>query len=179
MRARLFFVLLLLGIFPVFSQQVGKHGPHHGELIKSFDKAKEFPVESQFPIDFEEYTYLYAGGEFGLPDRILLLPDFRLYDLLYSRMEMPANWLEQRDSISAWFSVAPSVPSSTPSKLIKTVPVTFDVKKVDSLTVGRNLYMMLVSDYSSSETNIKQAEVYLIYNLSKSETIPTDSHEKR
>ena len=33
--------------------------------------------------------------------------------------------------------------------------------------------MMLVSDYSSSETDLKQAEVYLIYNLSKAEITPT------
>ena len=169
MRTRLFIVFLLLSIFPSFCQEEGKHGSHHGDLIRVFDKVKEFPIEGQIPIDYQEYTFLYASDELGLPDRILLLPDRRLFNLLSSRMEMPANWLEQRDSISVWFSTAPSRPSSVPSRLEKRIPVTFNVKKVDSSAVGGDLHMMLVSDYSSSETDFKQAEVYLIYNLSKAE----------
>ena len=173
MRTRLFIVFLLLSIFPSFCQEEGKHGSHHGDLIRVFDKVKEFPIEGQIPIDYQEYTFLYASDELGSPDRILLLPDRSLFNLLSSRMEMPANWLEQRDSISVWFSTAPSRPSSVPSRLEKRIPVTFNVKKVDSSAVGSDLHMMLVSDYSSSETDFKQAEVYLIYNLSKAEITPT------
>lgn len=142
---------------------------HHGILIKSFDKAKEYPDEGQIPIDFQEYTFLNADGELGSHDNILLLPEAHLYDLLSLKVEIPADWLEQRRSISFWFSNTPSVPSSKLDRLEKRVSVYFDVIRVDEAAVGKDLYRMLVSDYSSSETNMKHANVFIVTNLRKAE----------
>ena len=166
--------LLLISVFSACSQNVEKSEIHHGVLVRSFDKAKEYPVEGYISIDFEERTNLYADDGWESPNRLLLLPDKPLFDLLASRMELPADWLAQRDSLASWLSVAPSVPSSSPSRLEKIVPVTFDVIKVDSSQIGGALFTMLVSDYSVSGTDFTQAELYLVNKLSKAETLPTD-----
>ena len=168
----------VVGMFPEIDALTGifadlpdwKDGFYHGVLIMTFDKAMEYPVEGQIPIDFQIYTYLEADGELGSPNNILLLPELHLFNLICAKVDdIPLDWLEQLYSINLWFSNTPSIPSSRPGRLEKRVEVYFDVIRVDALVVGEPIHTMLASDYSISGTDIKNAKVFLVKNLYKAE----------
>ena len=146
-----------------------KDGFRPGVLIWSFDKEIEYPVGYQIQSDAQKFIYLEADGELGPPNNILLLPDFDIYRLFHSKVDLPLFWLEQQYSFKEWFSNTPSIPSSGPNLFEKRVEVYFDVIRVDASVIGNKRYTTLVNDYSYPDTDMNNVNFYIVKNLYKAE----------
>lgn len=158
-------VLFLLIVFLVCTSFYDGHS-YKGVLIRTFDKSAISHTKDRIPIDYEEKTILYPIDLSDTTSFVFLLPDKHIAKTLSNNLIIPDNWLSIKDSIEIWFKDVPYQKSIDSLLLEKKIQVEFEIEIIDTCSVGRAIYNMLINDYYYGD-NRKSAKLYLIKDMKK------------